>query len=114
MISTRSLRILFWGLLFAMVYLYAYEAAFTSLRVSTPCSGEHSYSFRQMPEWLYISVRGLEKAIEFASLPSVMVAETVFGHSDFCWEYVVFYPFMIAPQWFGYGCAFGWFLSRRR
>jgi len=114
MISNKSLRVLFWGLLFAIAYLYCYEIAFTSLRVSTPCSGEHSYSFRQVPEMMYKVIRGVERAIEVLSLPSITVAERVFGHSDFCWEYVVYYPFMVAPQWFGYGCAVGWLLSRRK
>jgi hypothetical protein len=112
--SEKPRQILYYGLLFVVLYLYSYEATFTTLRVSTPCAGDHQWEYRAMPDFLFKAIYGIEAIIEMLSVPSITIAERIFGQLDFCWEYVVFFPFFVAPQWFVYGCVVGWLRYRRK
>ncbi len=92
--------------MFALSYIYIHDIAFISIRYSTPCSIEHSYDYRSMPEYYRVGVRAIETIIELLSVPSITLAERLFGQSDICWNYVVYVPLFVAPQWFIYGLLF--------
>jgi hypothetical protein len=102
MCEGRSRKMILWGLIFMVTYLYVYELSLVLVLKPTPAADE----IRDLPFaciWLASKLGGF---LAFLSIPTHPLALRLFPAEPFYWE-CVYIPFACAFQWFFYGCLFG-------
>ena len=97
-----------WGLIWMLGYLYLYEFLWNIAMYPVPC-GEPIFGYRA--SILHPSVI-LRQALWILSFPSAGLLYNLLPDEPYTKE-LVYFPFSVAFQWFGYGCLFGWMLKRR-
>jgi hypothetical protein len=105
-------EIFFWGIFFAIVFLYAYEIALT-LSVRPVGLGDDIYE----PRFAYGAwsrmLSSIRKLLISLSFPSYAISINMLP-SDPYFDNCIYFPFLAGLQWFVYGCVFGWWRSRVR
>jgi hypothetical protein len=105
--------IIFWGLIFMVAYLYAYQIL--SIRfVPTPRSlPAHAHEARQIPDRLFWLANYAYNVLWFMSIPTVGISQRILPHESY-YSDQIYIPFINAFQWFGYGCLFGLWRYKRK
>jgi len=89
-------------------YLYIFEALWALELYPVPCSPE-LFEFR-VP--IGHPVAFLSQALWLLSFPSAQLLQEWIPDQPYAKE-LVYFPFAVAFQWFGYGCLWGWWRYRR-
>jgi hypothetical protein len=109
---SKRQTLVFWGLIFMVSYLYAYQISFVSQWHLTPTALEHSVEPRNISDRLFWSLNRVYGVLWNLSFPTVAVSQRFFPE-DYYTE-LVYIPLINAFQWFGYGCLFGLWRYRRK
>jgi hypothetical protein len=99
---------IFWGLVWMLTYVYSFEILWAISMRPVPCSSE-IFDYRSSISHPAVILR---QALWLLSFPSAQLLNRLIPDEPYTKE-LVYFPFGVALQWFGYGCLFGWFLQIR-
>jgi hypothetical protein len=101
--------IAFWGLIWMIAYLYSFEILWAIAMRPIPSASPELFDYRTSIEHPAVTLR---QGLWLLSFPSAQKLSTLLPDEPYT-KQLVYFPFGVAFQWFGYGCLFGWWLQRR-
>lgn len=96
----------FWGLLFTIAFIYAYELSFVLAERPICGGGDEMYESRNA------IASGIFQKLISLSFPSYAITINLLP-ADPYFDTLVYVPLLAGVQWFVYGYLFGWWKERR-
>jgi hypothetical protein len=107
---SKGKTVIFWGLIVIVAYLYAYEILWAVGMVPAKGNIDQAFYYRTSIENPAVWLR---QALWLLSFPSAQMLYRWIPDEPYTKE-MVYSPFGVAVQWFGYGCLFGLWRYKRR